>query len=318
MKKFLCLLPLVLLTGCSIIPHIPVLNLIYSGPTHKETQAVSKAQSKTDKEQAELEAYQQELSNRVSKLESNKISLGSAFVYGTGKALDRATNTDPAVSLAKNLNDAAQQALPKPSTSDTIKMDNVVSDSLGKVPAQGSAEVNELRERLAKTEKQLSATQEKYNSKIEAAREDRNGALVKERAESHAVAEKANKFDEANSLWGSFKLFFSNGIHLFISLVVIGIVGWVVWKAGKIAAAIYCPPVALGMNSVEGMTSKEVAAGFSQVVKGGKKFLQYLNASPLTSEVKTSIANLFTQAHKESQDENVKNAVKALVKSPDA
>lgn len=317
MKKLLALLPLLLaLTGCSIVPHIPILNHIYSGPTTKETRAVSKAQVKTDKEQAELDAYKDELTTKLALIQSNRIELGSAFVYGTGKALERAPQNDPAVKLAESLNADAQQALPKPSTQDTVKVDKAVTEELSgdsRSVDQGEEAIAALRERLARTEAQLASTQAHYAKDIADAQADRDSALAKERAAGSKAAVKANKFDEANSLWGSTKLFFSNGIHVFFSLVIFGIVGWLVWQAGKIAAAIYCPPVALGMNSVEGMTSKEVAAGFTQVISGGKKFLAAVEQSDLLPEAKAKIQALFTSAHKEAQDLHIQDAVKKLI-----
>jgi hypothetical protein len=314
MKKLLALLPLVLaLTGCSIVPHIPILKSIYSGPTTRETQAVTKAQGKTDKEQAELDQYSKELAEKVQKIEVQKTELGSAFVYGTGKALDHATN-DPAVLLAKDLNDAAQQALPKPSTKDTIAIDQAVNDKLGTNPAKGDTEIKALRERNAALERQLEQTQKNYGNDIASAHSDLEKALAKERDTSSKVAVKANKFDEANSMWGSTKLFFSNGIHVFFSLLIFALIGWVVWKAGKIAAAIYCPPVALGMNSVEGLTSHEVAAGFTQVVNGGKQFLAAVEKSDILPETKAKISAMFTDIHKQAQDLHIQDAVKKLIR----
>lgn len=314
MKKLLALIPLLLaLTGCSIVPHIPILKSIYSGPTTKETRAVTKAQDKTDKERAELEGAQAKFDAKVSALESNKVQTGSAFVYGTGKALERAPQDDPAVKLAQNLNDVSQQALPKPSTSDTIAMDKAVADSFGTNSVQGAKEITALRERLAKTESQLASTQAHYTKDVADLQSDVDKAIAKERATSSKVAVKANKFDEANSLWGSTKLFFSNGVHVVISLLIFGVIGWLVWQAGKIAAAIYCPPVALGMNSVEGLTSHEVAAGFAQVVNGGKKFLAAVEKSDILPETKAKISELFTSAHKEVQDMHIQDAVKKLI-----
>lgn len=314
MKKLLALIPLLLaLTGCSIVPHIPILKSIYSGPTTRETRAVTKAQDKTDKRQAELNAYKDELTTKLALIHSSQVQTGSAFVYGTGKALERATQNDPAVALAKNLNSDAQQSLPKPMTSDTERMDRAVNDSLGTNQIQGAGEINEFRERLVKSESQIAALDKKYADKINDAEANRDKALAKERAQSHTAAEKANKFDEANSLWGSTKLFFSNGIHVFLSLLVFGIIGWVVWKAGKVAAAIYCPPVALGMNSVEGLTSHEVSAGFSQVVKGGKEFLAAVEKSDIVPETKAKISELFTSIHKQCQDQHIQDAIKKLI-----
>lgn len=315
MKKILALLPLILaLTGCSIIPHIPILKSIYSGPTTRETRAVTKAQNKTDKERAELEGAQKELASRVAILESNEVQTGSAFVYGTGKALERAPQNDPAVKLAENLNDVAQQALPKPSTEDTITIDRAVEDSLGTTNSvQGAKEVAALRERLAKTESQLASTKAHYTKDVSDLQSDVDRAIDKERATSSKVAIKANKFDEANSLWGSTKLFFSNGVHVVFSLLIFGVIGWVVWKVGKVAAAIYCPPVALGMNSVEGLTSHEVSAGFAQVVKGGKEFLAAVEKSDILPEAKAKILDMFTSIHKQCQDQHIQDAVKKLI-----
>jgi hypothetical protein len=314
MKKLLALLPLILaLTGCSIVPHIPILKSIYSGPTTRETRAVTKAQDKTDKERAELEAAQAKFDAKVAGLESNKVQTGSAFVYGTSKALERAPQDDPAVKLAENLNDVAQQALPKPSTSDTIAMDKAVSDSFGTNSVRGAKEITALQERLAKTESQLTSEQARHSKDIAGLQSDLDKAIDKERATSSKVAVKANKFDEANSLWGSTKLFFSNGVHVVFSLLIFGIIGWVVWKAGKIAAAIYCPPVALGMNSVEGLTSHEVSAGFAQVVKGGKEFLAAVEKSDIVPETKAKISELFTSIHKQCQDQHIQDTVKKLI-----
>jgi hypothetical protein len=314
MKKLLALIPLILaLTGCSIVPHIPILKSIYSGPTTKETRAVTKAQGKTDKERAELEAAQTQFDAKVASLEADKVQAGSAFVYGTSKALERAPQDDPAVKLAENLNDVAQQALPKPSTSDTIAIDNAVTDSLGINPVRGANEIVTLREHLAETEKQLSAEQARHAKDVAGLQSDLDSAISKERATSSQVAVKANKFDEANSLWGSTKLFFSNGVHVIFSLLIVGIIGWAVWKVGKIAAAIYFPPVAIGMNSFEGLTSHEVAAGFTQVVSGGKKFLAAVEKSDILPETKAKISELFTSAHKEAQDLHIQDAVKKLI-----
>jgi hypothetical protein len=317
MKKLLALLPLILsLTGCAIVPHIPILKSIYSGPTTRETRAVTKAQGKTDKERAELEAAQVKFDAKVVDLESNKVQTGSAFVYGTSKALERAPQDDPAVKLAENLNDVAQQALPKPSTSDTIAIDNAVTDSLGINPVRGANEIVTLREHLAETEKQLSAEQARHAKDVAGLQSDLDSAISKERATSSQVAVKANKFDEANSLWGSTKLFFSNGVHVLFSLLIVGIIGWVVWKGGQLAAAIYAPPVALGMQQIQSLSTKELSAGFSQLVKAGESFKTYIQNSPLTADAKAAVADLFRRAHLESQDQTVQAAIKTLTNGP--
>jgi hypothetical protein len=192
-------------------------------------------------------------------------------------------------------------------------MDKAVEDSFGTNSVRGAREVNELRERLTKNESQLASAQKHYASDVADLQSDLDKALAKERSKSSEVAVKANKFDEANSLWGSTKLFFSNGVHVVLSLLVVGFIGWVVWKVGKIAASIYCPPVALGMNSVEGLTSHEVAAGFAQVVNGGKKFLAAVEKSDLLPETKAKISAMFTDIHKQAQDLHIQDAVKKLI-----
>lgn len=308
---------LLIFNGCAVMSHVPVLKYIYSGPTTRNTKAVDKAQNKTDKEQAQLEALQKQLTDRVAALEQNKVLQGSAFVYGTGQALDHATSSEPAVSLAKELNSVAGQALPKPSTSDTIKMDGVVSDSLStdtnRVAAAGQ-ELGALKSRLSKTEGQEASVTAKLDAKIADAKEDRDAALQKERARADSAAVKANQYDEANSLFGSAKLFLKNAWKLLVSVLVLGLVFLGIWRGGKLAAAVYCPPVALGMNSFEGLATKELSAGFSQLVKGGETFKDYVEKSNLTAEAKAAVADLFRRAHLESQDQKVQAAVGALTK----
>jgi hypothetical protein len=320
MKKSLSLLTTAALavslsTGCAVMSHVPGLNLIYSGPTTKNTKVVDKAQAKTDQKQAQLEAYQKELSTRVSSLESNKVLQGSAFVYGTGKALDRVSSKEPAVSLAKDLNDVAAQALPKPTTADTQKLDRVVDDSLSTnkvTQATGGKELDALRDRLSGTEQALTKLNAQFEARIAKTEKERDAALDKERARSDAAAVKANQFDEANSLVGSAKLFVRNAWKLLVLVGVLSLIGLGIWKGGKLAAAVYCPPVALGMNVVGGLATKEVTKGFAQLVKGGEVFKDLLSKSQLTTEVKTAVEHLFAQAHTSSQDDNIQTAVKTL------
>jgi hypothetical protein len=67
------------------------------------------------------------------------------------------------------------------------------------------------------------------------------------------------------------------------------------------------------MNSVEGLTSHEVAAGFAQVVSGGKNFLAAVEKSNILPETKAKISELFASAHKEAQDLHIQDAVKKLI-----
>lgn len=76
------------------------------------------------------------------------------------------------------------------------------------------------------------------------------------------------------------------------------------------------PSVGLGVNAVTSVASKVVSKGFSELVAGGEAFKQYVEASPLTADVKAYVSSLFVQAHTSNQSVDTQKIVDTLTNKP--
>jgi hypothetical protein len=97
-----------------------------------------------------------------------------------------------------------------------------------------------------------------------------------------------------------------------------GIVGlvlivWFVLKAFLTVAAAANPAASVGLGALN-IASGLAAKGFSQVVKGGENFKGWVESEVKDSDLKTKILDAFVAAHKQAQDEDVKNVVKGVLK----
>jgi hypothetical protein len=96
-------------------------------------------------------------------------------------------------------------------------------------------------------------------------------------------------------------------------MILVAILGYVALKIGLGVLKATNPGVSLGLNAIE-MGGGAVAKGFSQLVRGGKKFTGRLSKITDDSELREKIIAEFKAAHKESQDEATQQAVKHLTK----
>lgn len=89
-----------------------------------------------------------------------------------------------------------------------------------------------------------------------------------------------------------------------------------IYFAGKIAlsiAAIANPGAAIGLNVVNGIGAV-AAKGFSQLIRGGENFKDWVSREVKDADVKQKILDGFRIAQMQSQDEDVQNTVRAVTK----
>lgn len=94
--------------------------------------------------------------------------------------------------------------------------------------------------------------------------------------------------------------------------IILGVLA-LLWFGLKVYG-MFNPFVGLGTNVVGHVASKTLALGFKQVVGAGEKFKQYLESSTLSDADKAAVADLFSRAHIEGQDERIQDLIKSLTK----
>ncbi len=105
-------------------------------------------------------------------------------------------------------------------------------------------------------------------------------------------------------------------IPYFAYVGVIALVIFVLWHLGKLALTIASaanPGAAVGLG-VMSVTGDLAGRGVTQLVKGGKKFIEGLGSVVEDPAVKQKIADLFVASHKQAQDSDVKAVVDRLIK----
>ena len=95
-------------------------------------------------------------------------------------------------------------------------------------------------------------------------------------------------------------------------VVILGVV--LLWYAGKMAARIYCPPIAMGMNVVQGFGGEAVRRGFTQLVGAGERFKAGLDDIVEDPDLVKRIKEHFRSSHERSQDLATQEVVKTLTK----
>jgi hypothetical protein len=101
--------------------------------------------------------------------------------------------------------------------------------------------------------------------------------------------------------------------HWFALTIGGGVLGYLVWKAGKVAAQIYCPPVALGMNVVEGVSGKALSKGVSEMIHAGEQFKEAVDEH-FTEEQAQKIKALFREWQERRQSAGTQEMVKQLTR----
>jgi hypothetical protein len=96
-------------------------------------------------------------------------------------------------------------------------------------------------------------------------------------------------------------------------ILVLLFLGYIALKVVATLGAAANPAVGVGVNAVS-MGAKGIAKALSQVIKGGQKFKQGLDAKIQDKTTRDEILALFKASHKESQDAEVQKAVSHLTK----
>jgi len=94
------------------------------------------------------------------------------------------------------------------------------------------------------------------------------------------------------------------------------LLGAVIFFVGKIlltAAAVANPGAAIGLNVVNA-ASAVVSKGFSQLVKGGEDFKDWVSQEIEDHDLKQKILNAFQSAHRKVQDSDVQNTIQSITK----
>jgi hypothetical protein len=95
--------------------------------------------------------------------------------------------------------------------------------------------------------------------------------------------------------------------------VVLVVVIYFVGKTVLTGAAVANPGAAVGLNVVNAAQSV-LAAGFSQVVKGGEDFKAWVTKEVSDSGLQAKILDAFQSSHMKAQDQQVQNVVAAMTK----
>lgn len=103
-------------------------------------------------------------------------------------------------------------------------------------------------------------------------------------------------------------------VYLGVVVLVI-VVGWHLAKTALTVASVAQPAAGVGVG-VMNVAGSLAGKGFSQVVAGGKKFLDWVNseASGLEPGLKDKLTKAFTDSHQAVQDHDVQTVVKTLIK----
>lgn len=88
---------------------------------------------------------------------------------------------------------------------------------------------------------------------------------------------------------------------------------YLVLKTVVNVAAAGNPAVAVGLKTAQ-VGGRLLSRGFSQVVKGGEDFKNWVGKEVSDSDLKNKILEQFASAHRETQDGDVQNLVKELTK----
>jgi len=132
-------------------------------------------------------------------------------------------------------------------------------------------------------------------------------AFEKEREKGADVIKQDSAVDAKVWEWKQFALRFFIGNWY---LILLG--GVLLWYAGKTAASLYCPPLAMGMNVVQGFGGDAVRSGFLQLVGAGEKFKAGLDKIVDAPELANKIKEHFRVSHERSQDLATQKVVKTL------
>jgi hypothetical protein len=92
------------------------------------------------------------------------------------------------------------------------------------------------------------------------------------------------------------------------------LLAFLVW-AGVKAYGMMNPAVSLGSNLVSGVAGKALSASVSEIVGGGERFLTYIENSPLTTDVKKWISELFKGSQQQTQSPTTSTLVDKLTAS---
>lgn len=100
------------------------------------------------------------------------------------------------------------------------------------------------------------------------------------------------------------------------ALFIVYEIGKMIFNGGKLAltaAASTNPGAAVGLNVVN-VAQSVVQKGFSQLVKGGEDFKDWVEKEITDTGLKAKILDAFQTSHMKSQDSDVQNAVTAITK----
>lgn len=95
--------------------------------------------------------------------------------------------------------------------------------------------------------------------------------------------------------------------------LVVVFVGWHLAKLALTAASAGNPGALLGVGAMN-VAGSTVSRGFTQLVQGGEKFVNWVETKVEDPVLKQKILDAFTTAHKKAQDADVKSVVNSLLK----
>jgi hypothetical protein len=98
-------------------------------------------------------------------------------------------------------------------------------------------------------------------------------------------------------------------------ILFISFVGYTILKTVLKGLALTNPPIAVGMN-VAGVAGRTAAKGFAQLLKGGEQFKQRIEEEISDPAVKAAVLRAFRSEHQKAADDDVKNVVEQLTKTP--
>lgn len=164
---------------------------------------------------------------------------------------------------------------------DAEKLTEAVSTSLGPPASRGPEDTNKL---IAKLESQINKLSQKVDDF-----KDRNQELVGKKIEGTG--------------------FLQIPYLVYVGLIALALIlGWHILKIALTAASVANPGAAVGLGVVN-VAGSVASKAFSQIVKGGENFLDKIKTEIQDPALQAKIKDLFTSAHKEAQDAEVRAIV---------
>ena len=180
-----------------------------------------------------------------------------------------------------------------------------LDNSTAAVPAGEAAELAEAASRS------LGPPSEPWKGEVEALKQRLDAQTAKYNELLHKFSERNDEL-AGKKIEGTGFLQIPYFVYLF-GIFALLFIGAIVLKLVTAVAAAANPGVGLGL-SVASAGAKVVSKGFAQVLKGGERFKERLQAEINDPELQKRVLGVFRTSHETSQDEDVQALIRHLTK----